>query len=140
MWFLTISLLPELKPILCRGLSVLLKDTVLLVLFGSLHPNQQFFSHVGTVFLSWTSTKQHIKCLAQWHITLTSLTVRLKTSNTWIPSLMLYQLSHCTPYCLWWVSNQPFFHLKFNTLPLSYCSPPLYVVAYSSNNSKIWKL
>ena len=45
-------------------------------------------------FLGWTSTKQQITCLAEGHNTVTP--VRL-TSNPSIPSLMLYQLSHCSP-------------------------------------------
>ena len=47
------------------------------------------------VFLGWTSTKQRIKGLAQTHKHSESAGSESRTSNPSLPSLMLYQLSHC---------------------------------------------
>ena len=56
---LYISIMLELK--ISMKHTVVKKD----IYFDSLRPSQQFFGHVGTVFLGWTSTKHRIKCLAQ---------------------------------------------------------------------------
>ena len=59
------------------------------VWFDSLLPIQQFFSVMsGRVFLSWTSTKQGLMCLAQGHSTMTPL--RLE------PATPLYRVKHST--------------------------------------------
>ena len=38
-------------------------SSIFFVCFGSLQPSKQFFSHIKTVLLGWTSNKQRIKCL-----------------------------------------------------------------------------
>ena len=57
----------------------------LFVWFDSLSPSHIIFSHVGTVFLGQTSTKQWIKCLAQGHHTVTPPEVRLKLATLQSP-------------------------------------------------------
>ena len=49
------------------------------VCINALHPSHQIFSHVGmfSVFLRWISTKQRIKCLAQWRNTVPQLSLEL---------------------------------------------------------------
>ena len=65
-----------------------------LVLFDSLHLSQQIFSHVGTGLPGLTNTKQLIvSCSRTQHSD--SAGGETRTSNPSIPSLMLYQLSHC---------------------------------------------
>ena len=54
-------------------------------------------SYQSTIFLSWTSTKQRIKCLGEGHNTVTSSAVSLKLANLRC-CLMLYRLSHCAPH------------------------------------------
>ena len=52
-----------------------------LVCFDSLHPNKQYFNHVGMGLPRVTSTRQRIKCFDQGHITETLPVVRLKLST-----------------------------------------------------------
>ena len=79
--------------------TVMFFGIVLFARVDSLRPSEHFFSHDGAVGSSWVEqvTKQRIKGLSQVTQHINYAGDESRTISPSIPSLSLYQLSHCTP-------------------------------------------
>ena len=75
-----------------------LGKVLLFICFDSLHPSQQFFSHVGTSLpgLNQYEAVDKVSCSRTQPSDSTGCEAR--TNNPLIPSLTLYQLNHCAPH------------------------------------------